>query len=111
MILIKGSYKDIGLTGTVFEPDDEVPYYKGAPVVNSQYTWICDSFYEVSEGGTKQQIEGEEHSVAFERPTPKGFTSKEEAIKGGKNHIKTQFKRIDSSDADVSFEIITDPSN
>lgn len=110
MILIKGDYKGTGLTGTVFEPDDKVPAYQGAPSVQSSYTWICDSFYEVDEGGTKQNIDGEQIRIVFEKPTPKGFTDKKQAIEGGKKHIKTQFQRIGASESDVTFTLTEDPN-
>lgn len=110
MILIKGDYNGTGLTGTVFEPNDTVPAYKGAPSVQSNYTWICDSFYEVDEGGTKQDIDGEEKSIVFERPIPKGFINKKQAIEGGKNHIRTQFQRIGASESDVTFNLKENPN-
>lgn len=106
MILIRGWYKDTGLTGTLFEEDDEVPEYKGAADSNAPYTWVCDSFYRVESGGTVQNIDGEEIRLAFEKPTTKGYSTRDEAIKSAEEHIKTQFSRIGAEPDEVNFEYV-----
>lgn len=106
MILIRGWYKDTGLTGTLFEKEESPPSYSGSADTDSPYTWVCDSFYQVSSGGTIQEIAGQEVRVAFERPASKGYQNKEVAIDKAEEHIKTQFSRIGVDSEDVEFEHI-----
>lgn len=104
MILIRGWYEDTGLTGTIFEPEEEAPGYDGSPDIMAPYVWVCDSFYEVESGGTEQQIDGSKVQVAFDPPVKKGFETKESAIEGAKTHIENQFTRLGFSEKDVTFE-------
>lgn len=106
MILIRGWYKDTGLTGTLFEEGDEVPDYKGSANSGTPYTWVCDEFYRVESGGTVQNIDGEEIRVAFEQPKTKGYLDKQKAIQAAEEHIRTQFLRIGAEPQDVTFEYI-----
>lgn len=106
MILIRGWYKDTGLTGTLFEKGESPPSYSGSADTDSPYTWVCDSFYQVSSGGTIQEIDGQKVRVAFERPILKGYRSKEMATDEAKEHIKTQFTRIGVNSEEVEFEYI-----
>lgn len=105
MILVKGWYKDTGVTGTVFEPNEEAPTYDGSPDVKAPYVWVCDSFYSVESGGSTQIIDDKEIQVAFDPPVKKGFESEEKAIEGAKKHIKNQFLRLGFSDEEVLFEV------
>ena len=107
MILVRGDALGTNLTGTVYEPDDEPPKYKGAPETDAPYVWVCDGFYEVESGGTKQRLGGEEIHVAFESPTPKGYETVEDALEGAAEHIRTQFARVgvDSEEVEVEVEI------
>lgn len=106
MILIKGWYKDTGLTGTLFEEGESVPSYDGSADTESPYTWVCDSFYEVSSGGTVQEIDGEIVRVAFERPVSRGYEDKDVAMDKAEEHIRTQFTRIGANSEDVEFEYV-----
>ncbi len=94
MLLVRGHAGGSALTGTIYEPDEEVPSYRGSPETDAPYVWICDEFYEVSTGGSTQRINDREVQIAFETPLPRGFDSKEVAIEAAKEHIKTQFVRI-----------------
>lgn len=104
MILIRGWYKDTGLTGTIFEPAEEAPNYEGSADVRAPYVWVCDSFYRVESGGSDQEIDGEKINVAFDPPVKKGFKSRESAIEGAREHIRNQFLRLGFSEKDIRFE-------
>ncbi|MDZ7689192.1 MAG: hypothetical protein U5J64_10875 [Halobacteriales archaeon] len=109
MILVRGNALGTSLTGTVYEPDDEPPEYRGAPETDAPYVWVCDGFYEVESGGTKQRVGGEEIRVAFESPTPKGYKTVEDALEGAAEHIRTQFSRIGVDSDEVSVEVVRTP--
>ena len=105
MIFVRGWYEDTGLTGTIFEPDENAPTYDGSPNVRSPYVWVCDSFYAVESGGTTQEVDNKEVQVAFDPPVKKGFQNKESAMEGAKNHIRNQFLRLGLKEKEVEFEI------
>ena len=106
MLLVRGHGGGTALTGTVFEPGEEPPTYKGAPDEDAPYVWVCDAFYEVESGGSAVEIDGEEIRIAFESPLPRGFETKEQAVEAAKEHVVTQFVRIgvDSESVDVEVE-------
>lgn len=106
MLLVHGTVGGAGLTGTLYEPTETPPSYRGAPDEGSPYVWVCDAFYEVASGGQRQQIGDREVRVAFESPSPRGFESRETAITAAKEHVKTQFARlgVDPSDVDVTVQ-------
>jgi hypothetical protein len=107
MLLVQGRASGTELTGTLYEPGDEVPQFRGAPDVGAAYTWVCDEFYEVDSGGSAQAVDGREISVAFESPLPRGFDSREAALAAAREHIRTQFARIGIDDAE--FALIQQP--
>ena len=109
MLLIRGEAGGTGLTGTLYEPGDEPPSYRGAPDEGAPYVWVCDAFYEVESGGQLQQIAGSEIRVAFESPSPHGFEGRTEAIAAAKDHIRTQFQRVGVDVEEVDIKLIQDP--
>jgi hypothetical protein len=104
MLLIRGTAGGTGLTGTLYEPGEDAPSYRGAPDEDSPYVWVCDAFYEVESGGKRQRIGDRELRVAFESPAPQGFEHREAAIEAAKEHVRTQFARlgVDSDTVEVS---------
>jgi hypothetical protein len=106
MLRIRGSAGGTALTGTLYEPDEEPPDFRGAPDDTAPYVWICDAFYEVESGGQTQTIRGEEIQIAFESPMPQGFADRERAIESAQDHIRTQFARLGIAEADVDIEIL-----
>ena len=111
MLLVRGSAGGTTLTGTLYEPDDQPPTFRGAPDDDAPYVWVCDSFYEVESGGQLQRVDGQERRVAFESPTTRGFTDREAALSAAAEHVRTQFARIgvDSDDVEVEVEVVGDP--
>jgi len=109
MLLVRGRAGGTALTGTIYEEGEEPPEYKGSPDTDASYVWVCDEFYEVDSGGSTQQIEDREIQIAFETPMPRGFESRERAIAAAKDHVRTQFARLEVDDADVDIEVIDDP--
>ena len=103
MLLVQGQAGGTALTGTLYEPGERVPRFRGAPDEDAPYTWICDEFYEVDSGGSSQAIDGREISVAFESPLPRGFDSREAAIAAAREHIRTQFARVGVGDANIDI--------
>ena len=93
------------MTGTLYEPDEEPPTYRGAPDDDAPYVWVCDAFYEVESGGQVQRLDGEEIRIAFESPMPRGFADRDRAIEAAKAHIRTQFARLGVPEADVEIGI------
>lgn len=89
----------------MYEEGEESPSFRGAPDIDAPYVWVCDEFYEVESGGMRQEIDGEIRRVAFEAPTPRGYTSREEALEGAKEHLRTQFGRIGVDGEDVEIEV------
>ena len=106
MLLIRGTAGGTGLTGTLYEPGEEPPSFRGAPDEGSPYVWVCDAFYEVESGGQPQQVGDRELRVAFESPTARGFTDREAAIDAATEHVRTQFARlgVESGEVDVTVK-------
>ena len=112
MLLVRGHGGGTALTGTVFEPGEEPPTYKGAPDEDAPYVWICDAFYEVESGGSAVDIDGEEIRVAFESPMPRGFERREQALDAAEDHVRTQFARVGVDPATVEIEVVpAEPAN
>ncbi len=106
MLRIRGEAGGTALTGTLYEPDEDPPTFRGAPDDEAPYVWICDAFYEVESGGQTQLIDGREIRVAFESPMPRGFDDRSRAIEAAIEHIKTQFARLGIAESDVSIEVL-----
>ena len=104
MMLIRGTVGGTGLTGTLYEPGEEPPSFRGAPDEGQPYVWICDAFYEVESGGQAQEIGDRELRVAFESPAPRGFENREAALAAAKEHVRTQFARIGVAPDAVAVE-------
>jgi len=109
MLLVRGRAAGTALTGTIYEDDEQPPEYKGSPDTDASYVWICDEFYEVDSGGSTQHIGGREIQIAFESPMPRGFESRERAVEAAKEHVRTQFARLEVDDDEVEIELIEDP--
>jgi len=110
MLLIRGSAGGTALTGTIYEEGEEPPQYKGSPDTSAPYVWICDEFYEVDSGGSTQCIDGREIQIAFESPMPRGFESLDRAIEAAKEHVRTQFARLDVAETEIEVEVVEDPA-
>ncbi|MFB6267217.1 MAG: hypothetical protein ABEI31_06130 [Halodesulfurarchaeum sp.] len=108
MRLIRGSAGGTTLTGTLYERGDEPPSFQGAPDEGAAYVWVCDAFYEVESGGQVQRVDGREVNLAFESPMPRGFDTREQAERGAREHIRTQFARIGVDPTSVEFEVVTE---
>jgi hypothetical protein len=106
MLLIRGHAGGTALTGTLYERGEEPPAFKGAPDEGAPYVWVCDAFYEVESGGQVQSIGGRELNVAFESPMPRGFDTRDEAVKAAKEHVRTQFARVGVPEEEVEIEVI-----
>ncbi|MBX0295117.1 DUF7113 family protein [Haloarcula nitratireducens] len=106
MLLVRGTAGGTGLTGTLYEPGEDPPSFKGAPDEGSPYVWICDAFYEVESGGQAQTVGDRELRVAFESPMPRGFETREAAIEAAKEHVRTQFARLGVEAADVDVTVL-----
>lgn len=106
MLLIRGHAGGTALTGTLYERGEEPPAFKGAPDEGAPYVWVCDAFYEVESGGQIQSIGGRELNVAFESPMPRGFDTRDEAVKAAKEHVRTQFARVGVPEEEVEIEVI-----
>lgn len=106
MLLIRGEGGGTTLTGTLYERGEHAPSFKGAPDEDAAYIWVCDEFYEVESGGTVQQVNGKAIHVAFESPLPRGFDTREQAIRAAKEHVRTQFGRIGIPEREVEVEVI-----
>jgi hypothetical protein len=107
MLLVRGHGGGTALTGTIFEPGEDPPSYKGAPDENAPFVWVCDEFYEVDSGGTEMTINDESIRIAFESPMPRGFETREQATKMAKEHIRTQFARIGVPTSSVRVETLS----
>jgi hypothetical protein len=94
MLLVHGTVGGAGLTGTLYEPGEEPPSYRGAPDEDAPYVWVCDAFYQVESGGRVQQVGDRELRVAFESPAPRGFERREDALAAAEEHVRTQFARL-----------------
>jgi len=44
-------------------------------------------------------------NLAFESPMPRGFDTRERAVEGAKEHVRTQFARIGIDPDDVTLEV------
>jgi hypothetical protein len=108
MLQIRGRAGGTALTGTLYEPDDSPPSFKGAPDEDAPYVWVCDAFYEVESGGTVQRIGDDEKRIAFESPMPRGFDDRDAAIQAAKEHVRTQFVRVGVAGDAVAIEIEAD---
>lgn len=106
MLLIRGEASGTTLTGSLYEEGERPPAFKGAPNEDAPYVWVCDEFYEVESGGTVQRLDDREVNLAFESPMPRGFQSREDAIAGAKDHLRTQFARIGIPGDSVSITVI-----
>ncbi|WP_049902628.1 DUF7113 family protein [Halococcus agarilyticus] len=106
MLLIRGRAGGTDLTGTLYERGEDAPSFSGAPDEDAPYVWVCDSFYEVESGGQRQRVGGETVNVAFESPVAHGFETRERAVTGAREHLRTQFARIGVAEADVEVEIV-----
>jgi hypothetical protein len=106
MLRIRGSAGGTALTGTLYEPGEDPPTFRGAPDDEAPYVWVCDSFYEVESGGQTQTIDDREVQVAFESPMPRGFEDRGRAIDAATAHVRTQFARLGIDEADVEIEIL-----
>jgi hypothetical protein len=102
MLLVRGRAGGTELTGTIYEPEDETPTFRGAPDEDAPFTWVCDEFYEVESGGTEQEIAGRTVNIAFESPVPRGFESRDRAIEAAADHVRTQFARVGVTDPEVT---------
>jgi len=94
MLLIRGLAGGTGLTGTLYEPGETPPSYRGAPDVGAPYVWVCDEFYAVETGGQVVELDDDSVRVAFEQPAPRGYSERERALEAAREHIREQFARI-----------------
>ncbi len=106
MLHVRGTAGGTTLTGTLYERDEDPPTFKGAPDEDAPYVWICDSFYEVESGGSRQSIDGREIRIAFESPMPRGFDSRDAAIEAAKEHVRVQFVRLGVPSTEVDVEVV-----
>jgi hypothetical protein len=106
MLRIRGSAGGTALTGTLYEPDEDPPAFRGAPDDTAPYVWVCDAFYEVESGGRPQKLNDEEIRIAFESPMPRGFTDREQAIEAARDHVRTQFARLGIPESAVDIEVL-----
>jgi len=106
MLLVRGAAGGTELTGTVYERGERAPQFQGAPDEDAPYVWVCDEFYEVESGGSVQEVDGREVHVAFDSPMPRGFDTRDQAVEGAREHVRTQFARIgvDPDDVEVTVE-------
>ncbi|RNJ25926.1 DUF7113 family protein [Halosegnis longus] len=106
MLQIRGFAGGTGVTGTLYEPGEEPPSYRGAADPDAPYVWVCDSFYQVATGGQAQTIGGKEIRVAFESPTPRGFEERDRAIAAAEEHLRTQFARLGVAENEVIIDVL-----
>jgi len=106
MLLIRGRAAGTALTGTLYEPGERAPTFRGAPDESAPYTWVCDGFYEVESGGQVQEVGGRELNIAFEEPLPRGFEARDRAIEAAKEHVRTQFARVGVDATEVEIEVL-----
>lgn len=106
MILVRGHAGGTALTGTIYEHGEEPPRFSGSPDDHAPYVWVCDEFYQVDSGGSKQVIDDREIQIAFESPMPRGFETREQALEAAKEHVRTQFARIDIPPHEVDIEVL-----
>ncbi len=106
MLLIRGRVGETTLTGTLYERGEDAPSFSGAPDEDAPYVWVCDAFYEVESGGQLQRIGDTTVNVAFESPMAHGFETREGAIVGANEHLRTQFARVGVAEAAVEIEVV-----
>ncbi len=106
MLLIRGRAADTALTGSLYEPGETAPTFRGAPNEGSPFTWVCDDVYEVESGGKVQQVGDREVQVAFEEPLARGFENRDAAIAVASEHIRTQFARLGVDTEAVDIEVV-----
>lgn len=106
MFHVKGSVAGTDLTGTVYEPGEDPPQFRGVPDDDAPYVWVCDAFYEVESGSQTQRLGDREVQVAFESPMPRGFETRAAAIEAAEDHVRTQFARLGVPAADVTVEVV-----
>ena len=106
MLLIRGQAAGTALTGTLYEPGETAPTFRGAPDEGSPYTWVCDDFYQVESGGQLQQVGDREVRVAFEEPLARGFQTRDAAVEAAEEHVRTQFARLGVAPEDVEIEVL-----
>jgi len=94
VLQIEGRYADVALTGTLYEPGDDPPEYRGAPTPATDFVWVCDAITPVGAGGVVQEIDGREVRVTFQRPAPRGFEDRGRAIDAAHDHLVEQFARL-----------------
>ncbi|WP_262180320.1 DUF7113 family protein [Haloarcula laminariae] len=105
MLLVSGTAGEAGLTGTLYEPGEEPPSYRGAPEEGAPYVWVCDAFYEVESGGKPQTIGDRTLRIAFESPAPRGFPDQAAALSAAKDHVRTQFARLGVPESEVDITV------
>ena len=106
MLLIRGHAGGTALTGALYERGERAPTFSGAPDEDAPYIWVCDAFYQVESGGQLQRIDDETVNVAFETPMAHGFETREAAIDGATEHLRTQFARVGVPEREVDVEVI-----
>ncbi|MFB6106386.1 MAG: hypothetical protein ABEJ70_05375 [Halobacteriaceae archaeon] len=106
MLLVRGTAAGTTLTGTLYEPGEDPPQFRGAPDDGTPFVWVCDEFYEVDSGGLVQRLDGEEIRVAFESPMPRGFETREAALAAAREHVRTQFVRVGVPADAVAVEVV-----
>jgi hypothetical protein len=106
MLLIRGRAAGTALTGTLYEPGERAPTFRGAPDESAPYTWVCDGFYEVESGGQVQAVGDRELNIAFEEPLPRGFEVRDRAIDAAREHVRTQFARLGVDATEVEIEVL-----
>ncbi len=111
MLHVRGTAGGTELTGELYERGEQAPSFRGAPDEGAPYTWVCDEFFQVESGGLVQQVGDERIHVVFERPTPRGFDSRDEALRAATEHVRTQFARIGIERGDVEVEITDEDRN
>lgn len=104
MLHVVGRAGGTALTAIIYERGEDAPSFRGAPDEDAPYVLLCDEFYEVESGGSTFEINETTIRIAFETPIPRGFETRDQALSGAKDHIRTQFARIGVPEVDVEFE-------
>lgn len=104
MLNVVGRAGGADLTAIIYERGEDAPSFRGAPDEDAPYVLLCDEFYEVEGGGSTAIIDGTTICIAFETPIPRGFETKDQALAGAKDHIRTQFARIGLRESEVDIE-------
>jgi len=103
MLHVRGSARGTALTGTLYEPGEDPPAFRGAPDDDAPYVWVCD---EVESGGQTQGLGDREVQVAFESPMPRGFETRDAAVEAARDHVRTQFVRVGVPREEVAVEVV-----